>query len=286
MSTPNTPTPASPLSDRMNKLSQQISLHESAINRSARITTTVGLIGLVALSIYFYFGYTMIAGLLEPEQLVPYGAQMLSNRLPEARKALVTQISNSAPAWANEASVQARKEIPGVRVKLETYVMSGTDELLGKVTNLTEEHFRKALRENHDLVENGFKELANSEKLSDETLNALVTALEQELKSDMKTQAETVLETLRYLSDRVQRLSSGKGLDEQERYMRLILMIARRMRDTTADETPIKIPELKPLEPAQKADDSDKPAAAAASDGDKDTTKEDKPKSKKEDDAK
>ena len=215
MSTPNTPTPAATLSDRMTKLSQQISHHESAINRSARTTTTIGLIALFALVIYFYFGYTMIAGLLEPEQLVPYGAQMLNDRLPEARKALIKQVSDSAPSWAKTASEQVRNEIPGVRVKLETYVISNTDEMLGKVTNLTEDHFRKAIRENRDLLENGFKELANSDKLSDETLNALVVALEQELKSDMKSQAATVLETLRYLSDRVERLAAGKNLDEQ-----------------------------------------------------------------------
>lgn len=284
MSTPN--TPAATLSDRVTKLSQQISHHESAINRSARTTTTIGLIALVALAIYFYFGYTMIAGLLEPEQLVPYGAQMLNDRLPEARKALVKQVSDSAPSWAKTASEQARNEIPGVRVKLETYVMSNTDEMLGKVTNLTEDHFRKAIRENRDLLENGFKELANSDQLSDETLNALVVALEQELKSDMKTQAATVLETLRYLSERVDRLASGKSLDEQERYMRLILMIARRMRDTAADDTPIKMPELKSSQPTRKTATTDKSATTPAAAEDKASEKEDKPESKAADDAK
>jgi hypothetical protein len=285
MSTPNTPA-ATALADRMNKLTQQISQHEAAINRSARAMMTVGLIALVALSVYFYFGYTMIADLLEPNKLVPYGAQMLSDRLPDARKALVKQISDSAPAWAKETSVQARKEIPAVRVKLETYVMSNTDEMLGKVTTLTEDHFRKAIHDNHDLLENGFKELANSKDLTDETLNALVTALEQELKSDMKDQAATVLETLRYLSERVQRLSTGKGLDEQERYMRQILMIARRMRDTTADDTPIKLPALKSQEPAKDATDSEKPAATSAPDKATDAAKEDKAESKSGDGAK
>lgn len=285
MSSPNTSASMS-LSDRMTKLSQQISIHESAINRSARMTTAIGLIALVALSIYFYVGYTMIADLLEPEQLVPFGAQMLNDRLPEAREALVKQISDSAPAWAKEVSVQVRKEIPGARVKLEVYVMSNTDEVLGKVTDLTEDHFRKALRENHDLLENGFKELANSDKLSDETLNALVVGLEQELKADMKAQAEIVLETLRYLSDRVQRLASGKGLDEQERYMRQILMIARRMRDTTADDTPIKMPELKAAAPAQAASASEKSAPTIAAVSDKYAAKDDETESKSSDGAK
>lgn len=283
MSTPN--MPAATLSDRMTQLTQQISHHESAISRSSRITSIIGAIALVALSVYFYFGYTMIAGLLEPETLVPFGARMLEDRLPEARKALVKQIADSAPAWAKEASVQARKEIPGLRMKLEGYVLTNTDQVLDKVASLTEEQFRKALRENRELVESGFKELSSSDKLSEETLNAMVNALEQELKSDMKSQAKDVLETLQYLSERVQRLSAGKSLDEQERYMRQILMIARRMRDTTADDTPIKSPEVKDSAPITEKETSAQPATASAEDA-KPSTKVETPEAKSGDDAK
>ena len=113
----------------------------------------------------------------------------------------------------------------------------------------------------------------------------MVNALEQELKSDMKSQAKDVLETLQYLSERVQRLSSGKSLDEQERYMRQVLMIARRMRDTTADDTPIKSPEVKDSEPVTEKGTSDKPEATSAEDA-KSSTKEEKPEAKSEDDAK
>lgn len=283
MSTPN--MPAATLSDRMTQLTQQISGHESAISRSSRITNLIGAIALVALSIYFYFGYTMIAGLLEPKTLVPYGARMLEDRLPEARKALVKQIADSAPAWAKEMSVQARKEIPGLRGKLENYVLSNTDQVLDKVSTLTEDQFRKALQDNRELVESGFKELSSNDKLSDATLTALVNALEQELKSDMKSQAKDVLETLQYLSERVQRLSAGRSLDEQERYMRQILMIARRMRDTTADDTPIKSPEVKSDEPVTEQGASDKPEATSAEDA-KSSTKEAKPEAKSGDEAK
>ncbi len=258
--------PAATLSDRMTQLTQQISGHESAISRSTRMTNLIGVIALVALSVYFYVGYTMIADLLQPERLVPYGARMLEDRLPEARRALVKQIADSAPHWAEQVSVQARKEIPGLRGQLETYVLSNTDQLLAKVSTLTEDQFRKTLQENRELVESGFKELSSSDKLSDATLAALVNALEQELKSDMKSQAKDVLETLQYLSERVQRLSAGKSLDEQERYMRQILMIARRMRDTTADDTPIKSPEVKNAEPVIEKGTADKPEAKSGDD--------------------
>jgi hypothetical protein len=266
MSTPNTPAPApnSALADRLNQLTQRIAQHEAAINRSARLTSAIGLIALIALSIYFYIGYSMIADLLQPEQLVPFGTQMISDRLPQARVALVTQIRNTAPGWAETVSGNAQKAVPNLRGKLEDYVLDQTDTVLEQAATLTEEKFRKALHDNHDLLEKGFKDLANSESLSEESLKVLVEALEKELQADIRDQAETVLETLRFLSGRVQKLAAGSNLDEEERSERRIAMLARRLQLTEADPTPIKLPELKPAEAKDKpADDSEKPTAAS-----------------------
>ena len=291
MSTPNTPSPAaaSGLTERMNKLTQQVSRQEAAINRATRTMATVGLIALLLLSVYFYFGYKMIAGLLEPKMLVSSATGLLDQNLPAARDALIVQINKSAPDWAAQVSAQAQAEIPSLRLKLEDYVLKETDKLANQVTTLTEDKFRKAMHDNHDVIEQGFKELANSEKLSEESLKVLVTALEQELKTDMQAQSETVLETVRFLSARVQRLAAGKNLDEEERCERRIAMLSRRLKLMEADPSPIKMPELKPSQPATKPADSDKADDADdAKDAakEKDAAKKDKPESKTGDDAK
>ena len=139
------------------------------------------------------------------------------------------------------------------------------------------------MHDNHDVIEQGFKELATSDKLSEESLKVLVTSLEQELKTDMQAQSEAVLETLRFLSARIQRLSAGKNLDEEERCERRIAMLSRRLKLMEADPRPITMPELKSSKSATKPADSDKPAAA---DDAIDDAKKDQPESKTGDDAK
>ncbi len=291
MTTPNNPIPASAsaLAERMNKLTQQISQHEAKINRGTRTMGTIGLIALLLLSGYFYFGYKEIAGMLEPKMLVPYASGMLEQNLPSAREALVEKINQSAPEWAAQVSQEAQAAIPKLRTQIEDYVLTETDKLAGQVTNLTEDKFRKAMHDNHDVIEKGFKELADSDKLSEESLNVLVTALEQELKTDMLAQSKDVLETVRFLSARVQKLAAGNGLDEEERCERRIAMLARRLQLMEADPRPITMPELKKAEPEAKPADSENPAAdakEAAKEEKKEEKKEDKKEDKTGDDAK
>ncbi len=275
MSTPNPASAASSgVADRIDRLCRQLSQQEAALNRSTRLTGIIGLIALVLLSGYFYYGYLMIADLLEPKMLVPYAAGMLNERLPDARKAIVIQINDAAPGWAAQISKNFQKAIPTGRGKLEVYVMEQTDELLGKATSLTEDRFRTTLRENRELLDKGFKELADSETLSDETLQALVEALEQQLKSDMKEQAETVLETLRLLSSRVKRLQVGTNLDSEEKHQRRVLMIARRLQLMEADPRPINVPKLNSSNPETTATSDEQSKGDADSKGDK--QKEDK----------
>ena len=263
--TTSTTTPAATpsLAARVDQLSQQLSAHEATMNRSASTLGIVGIIALVLLSGYFLYGYKMISELLEPEKLVPLGAQMLHNKLPEAREATVKLVSDSAPKWAEDLSVQARESIPQLRAQLEDYVMKQTDVLLGQVTSVTEEQFRNTMKDNHDLLDKGFKELATSEKLSEESLKALEFALEQQLQADLKAQSELVLETLRHLRSRTQRLVAGADLDEEERIERRVLMLSRRLQLMEADPQPIKMPALSkaadtktPAETGEKSEDA------------------------------
>ena len=285
MSTSNAPAPSAvtALTERINKLTGQVSLHESAITRSTRTTGTIGLIALLLMTAYFYYGYVMIGGLLEPHMLVPYATRMLEQNLPSAREALVKQISDSAPAWAQQVSLKAQEAIPELRGKLENYVLTETDKLAGQVTSLTEEKFRKAMQDNRETIEKGFKELASSDKLSEESLAALVTALEQELRTDMLAQSELVLETLRFLSRRVQKLSVGSGLDEEERCERRIAMIARRLQLTEADPRPITMPEFKKSaaeKDAKAVSETEQSDAKPSADDGKTPAKDDKPEAK------
>lgn len=262
MSTANPSTGSGSLSDRINVLTQKLSQQEASISRSTTVTMVVGVIALALLTAYFYFGYGEIAKLVEPKTLVPYGAGMLEDNLPDARQRMVQLVNDSAPAWAEQVSQNLRQSIPTAREKLEDYILSQTDDMLVQTTKITEEKFRATIQENRELVEKGFNELANSEDLSDVTLDALVAALDQQLQSDMRDQAEAVLDTLQHLRNRVQKLVVGKELDEEEQSERRILMLARRLQVMEADPTPIHMPEFKPAVKAAEPT-GDAPAADA-----------------------
>ena len=99
--------------------------------------------------------------------------------------------------------------------------------------------------------------------------SALVKALEAELQTDMQAQSEAVLETLRFLSMRAQKLSVGKNLDEEERCERRIAMLSRRLQLTEADPRPITMPEFKKSEPAKEDNAAEKPEGKPADKDDK-----------------
>jgi len=279
MSTANPQTGSGSLSDRINALSQKLSKQEAAISRSTTVMAVVGVVALTLLTAYFYFGYGEIAKLLEPSTLVPYGATMIENNLPEARQRLVQVVNDSAPAWAEQVSQNLRQSIPTARGKLEDYILSQTDDLMVQTTKITEEKFRTTIQENRELIESGFNELANSEELSDVTLEALVAALDEQLSSDLREQAEGVLDTLQHLRSRVQKLVAGVGLDEEEQSERRILMLARRLQVMEADPTPIHMPDYKPAvttvteksseEPVEEASTKDAASADAKPSADK-----------------
>lgn len=254
--------------DRLNASQQKLNTLEAELNSANRLTLTIGTLMLLVLAGYFAYGYSEIKRLLEPDTLVPYGAQMIQERIPEARQAIVQQISNSAPQWAEQMSVRIREELPQIRAKMEEYFLKQTEDMLQQVTKISDEHMRKALKDNKDVLDTHIKELAESEQLSEAGAEALVSVLENELKQDLKDQSGIVLDTVQSLDARVKHLATGVNLDEEEAVERRILMLARRLQLMEADPTPIAAPVVAPLvkadpAPAAEAKPADAPAADA-----------------------
>jgi hypothetical protein len=256
---------------RLDAISKTVAGVESDLKRSARLSAIVGVLVLALLAVYFIFGYRMIKELLQPATLVPYGASMLEARLPEARQALAQQVASSAPGWAAQASTQLREYMPELRKKLQEYILTQTDAKLGEAIQLSEDQLRTAIRANKEVLDQGFRELADHEQLSDASLEAITLALEKELQADLKEQSAAVLETVTMLNARVQELSRGEGLDEEEQKERRVLMLARALQFKEADPTPIAIPVVKvtltaPASEGEQPAQADVPAPETTSD--------------------
>jgi hypothetical protein len=252
--------------DRLNASQQKLNTLQAELDSSNRLTLTAGTLMLLLLAGYFAYGYREIKRLVEPDTLVPYGAQILQERIPDARHAIVQQVSTAAPQWAEQVSKRIRDELPQIREKLQDYFLKQSEQMLTQVTTISEGHLRKALQENKDVLDTHIRELAQNEQLSDAAAESLVSELEGELKQDLREQSETVLQSIESLDARVQRLALGKELDEEETVERRILMLARRLQLMEADPTPISAPVVAPLvkaDPAPAAAAEAKPAEAA-----------------------
>ena len=246
MADPTNPTPAekpaAPADTSVQELNAKIDAAQSnlaqasaKLNSSATTTAVVGVILLLFIVGYFGYGYSQIAPLTEPETLVNLASSIIDERLPEVRATLEDTVEEQAPEWAEMLSAEIKDAIPEVRQRLEDYVIEQTDKMVEELLLMSQAEFRKILQENRELLETGFKELGNDEKMSQESIAALEAALDKALQQDMQEQAGFVLDTLSMLNDKIETLSAGKMLNREQRVERRVVMIARRLLFAEAD---------------------------------------------------
>jgi len=259
---------ADQLDSRIDELEANISKIQAKIRTSAKLTLVVGLLAMGGMSYYFYHGYTTIKSIIDPNELTDAAIGLAEANLPTLRKNVEEQIETSAPDWAAALSDQALKSVPTVREKLEGYVVDQTEDAMGQVQVMTTTQFRKILKENRDILQEGFTSLASEDQLPDEVFEQLEAALEKELKSDMQESAGTVLETLTMLNGRLQRLHKGVNLNEEEKLERQILMRAKRLQLQEAD-TKMAREKKKIIIKVERSDDAEGEATDAKEDSEK-----------------
>lgn len=197
--------------------------------RGNMLTVIVGAFVLLLLGGYFAYGYSQIADVTKPKVMVDAAESWLEDQIPEVRKTLEAEVDKSAPVWAESLSKQAQASLPTVREKLEAYVLDQADQIMEQTVNLTEEHFRKVLKEKREVLEEGFNDLAKSPKLAKETLRDLVDAMEGVFQADMKEGSSEMFARLNFMTEKLTRLKAGKDLNPEENLERLVLMQVRRL---------------------------------------------------------
>lgn len=212
---------------RLQQLRQDLTAERQRTARATTVAAIVGLLALIALGVYFTLGYQMIDETTQPERLVIVAEQLVDDRLPEARKAVQEQVTNSAPAWAEGLSKQAQDALPAGREQIEKYVFDNVEETLKKGTVLTEERFRGFLRGNRELLERDIQDLTKDPQLAEQSLADLEKALEKELQANMHAQAGEFHAALTGINEKLERYASGAGLNPEELHERRILLLAR-----------------------------------------------------------
>ena len=240
---PQAPADVASIKARLDDTDQLLSKFTARTRRGNLMTIIVGILILSVMGSYFAYGYSEISTLTEPNILIGAAESWIEEQLPEVRKSLEAEVDKSAPVWAESLSKQAQASLPTIREKLEEYVLQQVDQSVENAVNLTEDHFRKLLREKRSVLEAGFEDLATSPHLAKESLALLEEAMAGIFERDMQEGAAEVFATLNLMSTKLSRLKAGQDLTPEESREREILMQFRRL-------------QLEPEKPAPAAEKS------------------------------
>jgi hypothetical protein len=231
---PNSALPNSP-DDRLNRLERQIAALHTQLSRRSRITGCVALVLLIVLAGYFYFGYKNFDEVTRPEMVVQVAETFVDTNLPELRKSLQAEIIRSAPGWAEQLSLELQASMPQARAQLEDYIIDQMDTVLHETNALSQEQFRSFLRENRPALERGFKDLAQSPTMAEETMKQVIDGLDKQLSPQMQLESSDLFETVSMMKKKLDRLKSAQNLTNEQQLERRVLMVTRRLQLETVE---------------------------------------------------
>jgi hypothetical protein len=262
------------LKERMDQMKGEIAKQRRQATTAAATIAILGVVILVGLSVYFYMGYKAANTIKEPKYLLDYAELQIKDNLDPMLTSLENQVVQQAPDWAASLSKQAVAQIPGWRGQVETWALGQYDQGVEKVTNMTSDHFREFIRSHKPMLERKYKELAESEALTDKSLSELESNLAGNIEGDMKGQAAELFKSLKAMNLNMRRLKEGKNLTEGEQLERRLISIARRLYLEQLDPTKVKTSPITDADkPIKKAAPANTPAKKTETKG---STKETK----------
>src|SRR5437879_1375793 len=231
MSTPSVTTPtdssARALKERLARLEQDLIRQRQRVDRTTTLTTIVGILVLVAVSAYAYFGYKEISIFRNPDKIADMAAQTIDDNLPQLRRRLESEIVQAGPEWANAMSKQALGDLPAGRKQCEKLVLENLDEGLAQTREKTNEQFRAYIANHKDHLKKQFEELSKSPDLAETTFADLQADLEKDLGITFQADAAALLRELTAANHSFKKLRDGKDLNEGQQVERRLWMLAR-----------------------------------------------------------
>jgi hypothetical protein len=274
----------SPLDQRLERLERRIASQRTHLARRSRFTVLIALILLIVLAGYFYFGYKSFDEVTRPKTLVQVAESIIDRNLPEVRKSLQDEIVRSAPGWAEQLSGEIQSGMPRAREQLENYILDQMDKVLHETNAMSQEQFRTFLKENRPLLEQGFRDLATSPTVAEETMQNVIDALDKQFAKQMQVESSDLFDTVSQMKRKLDRLASAQNLNSEQQLERRMLMLTRRMKSETFESTssanqvagqgapaavtPVAAAEGEPQKADETPDDSTKTDGDAKADGD------------------
>jgi hypothetical protein len=216
---------SSTLEERLDRMQRELASHQRRLVGRTRFAGFLAAVVLVALSVYFYIGYSGFGEVTQPKNLVALAESQIDDNLPTVRRTVQDYIINESPGWASDLSQQIQASLPTAREELENYIVAQMDVMLES----TEEQFRGFLKDNHDLLEKGFADLSASPQMAEQTVVEITNALDKKLAGRMQADANQLFDTLLEMNKKISKLNLNKNLNQEQALERRILMLTRRL---------------------------------------------------------
>ncbi len=246
MTTPSVgPSPnVAVLRDRLAQMEAELASKRKQIATTNVLTVVVAVVVLVLLGIFFNYGHREFTKVTEPKELTRLLQGQVDSNLPTIHKELADQVKKQAPVMATELSKTIVSSIPSARKELEKVIMTQFDNSMTDASLFSEENFQKFLKDHRAEVEQAYKDLATSDKISDASLKAMEDSLDKELEASVKQQAAALLQSLDSFVAHLKRLEKNEKLTEDEKAQRHLWMVVKRLQKEEID------PSMKELFPA------------------------------------
>ena len=154
----------------------------------------------------------------------------LEDNSPRAMEIAAAEVRNSAPVWADQASQELIASMPTVREQAEVALMSYIDEQLAETQKLTSEGFEDMM----DKHQADFADAINMMVAGGDSAvftEKVMPLIEEAYAPEMKESVLNTLGILQEINRRMEKLATGKDLNEIELQQSKILGLTRLLRD-------------------------------------------------------
>ena len=223
-------TNTSHVEERIDHLVKELAGKRRITSLGTNLSLLVGLISIALLCVYFGYGYFMLDELTKPETVVGSAKAYLEDNSPQAMEIAAAEVRNSAPIWANQASQEFIASMPTVREQAEVALMSYIDEQLAETQKLTSEGFEDMM----DKHQADFADAINMMVAGGDSAvftEKVMPLIEEAYAPEMKESVLPTLGILQEINRRMEKLATGKDLNEIELQQRKILGLTRLLRD-------------------------------------------------------
>lgn len=175
-----------------------------------------------------WYGWTIAQRESEPERIVDRVEAAWLDNYPQLQQAWLAKTRQESPYLADRLSEQLIAQAPRLRERLEAATLRELEQGIDNAVELSADEFRQWLRENHDAIEDAFRQVEQAPHETRLLVLDTEASLEEQLGLDLRDQAKLTLEVYRIFNDKLERLANPQDdFSRQEKLERRAIRIVR-----------------------------------------------------------